>query len=728
MIQIGQLHVFLDNREIRLNGEALRIGSRAFDILELLIRANGAVVSKEEILRRVWPNSVVEENNLQVHVATLRKALARDRDLIRTVPGRGYRLIAASSDKPGSPAPGPGLAIAPKHAAPNPATSIVGRDVTNAEVIGALDAARIVTLVGAGGIGKTAVASQVAARAGSCFRDGVVFVPLDSVSDVRGAYHALAGALGLAVPARCPTLADISRRLAGRRVLLIIDNCEHVVDAVAHLASTIMADSADIHVLATSREALRVPGERLFSIPPLEVPGANAACDEILQTSAVRLFTALIRAADPQFSLDERSVRLIGFICRRLDGIPLAIELAAMRAALLGLEVLAEDVDDHIRTLALGGGFRTAPPRHSTVKATLDWSYRLLDDVERKLLRWLAVFKEWFSFDAACRVAKVGGLSQTQVVHALGGLVSKSLVVRACTNATPRYRLLNMTRAYALQQLETVRDQGAAALAHALHFHAVLNQSPQFQGILSTYQHLIDCGCVVEFGSDHDIAARAALARVLWVLGDEHQAVQLVKRTIDEALKSGHDLLTCYVLAEGAVPVALLTNSFDIAEQGIALLERHARRAGYSVWLACCACYDEYLRSATAPDPSRLPRFRDALDSMRETGYVAPLTMLLAQYARCLHRYGRVAEAAEALNEALRHCDETGERWFYSKLRQLAMEIADHDDGVESGMHGLLIARNKRSLPSNNRSLRLGRAARVDGAGHGRLRLRAERR
>jgi predicted ATPase/DNA-binding winged helix-turn-helix (wHTH) protein len=873
MIQIGHLQVSLDNREIRSNGESLRIGSRAFDILELLIRANGALVSKNEIMRSVWPNSVVEENNLQVHVAALRKALAGDRDLIRTVPGRGYRLVAPRHDaiadatmqstSNATAALDAWAASKTTRAAPSSvalfSSMLVGRQNSIVEIIGALETMKIVTLVGAGGIGKTCTASEVAQRVRERFHDGVVFVPLASVSDRRFALYALASALGMSMPAGRLSLGDIVASLTGRRMLIVLDNCEHLIDVAAHMASALVASNASLRVLATSREALRVPEELRYHVPPLDLPDERDEGDAILEASAVELFVTRARATDPQFPLDARSVQLIALVCRRLDGIPLAIELAAARAAVLGVDVLNDHLDDHFRILT--GGFRTALPRHQTLKATFDWSYRLLDDTERKLLRWLGVFINGFSFDAAFHVVEACGFSQSEVVDALGGLVSKSLVIRECVETTPRYRLLEITRAYARQRLEDFGECKPAALAHAHYFQSVFSQSPclrgeptprawlarlrselgnlraaldwafspdgdrrvgvelaavavpfffdvslvdeccerarialtatldpevdavpsrvrlwllglyaaarmftvgpvqpvqdvwtevlslatavddqEYQlfamwGLWAVYQYrgeardalriarrfcrlaetlwhptfrligkrieadalhyageaeaaravigemLSACeasdesGNVVGFRLEHSIAARATLARVFWTQGKTEAALDTARRALDEALEYEHDIVTCYVLAEAFVPVALLTQSLDLARDGIALLRTRAKQCGFAIWMTCAAAYDEYLHSVSDPDPLRLARFRDALDAMRQNGYRAPLSMLLAQYAISLRRFGHFMEAAETVNEALRRCETTGERWFYPELRRLAVEI-----------------------------------------------------
>ncbi|RQT74443.1 transcriptional regulator [Burkholderia cepacia] len=473
MIRIGTLHVFLDRREIRSNGKLLRIGSRAFEILELLIRANGALVSKDEIMQRVWPHTVVEENNLQVHIAALRKALADDRNLIVTVPGRGYRLVGGRTDV----APPVRAVTSRLTAAP---TALVGREQTVAEVLAALDTARVVTLVGAGGIGKTRLALEAAMRAEARFPDGAAFVSLATVAAPQFVPDALAAAFGIAQPAGSLTLEAVLASVANRRMLLVLDNCEHLLDAAARIASALTESDAGLRVLATSREALRIQGERLCPIPPLEVPREGADDAETLGASAVQLFSARVQAADPRFPLDERSVSLMASVCRRLDGLPLAIELAAARAAVLGIDVLAAHLDDHFRLLT--GGFRTALPRHQTLQAMYDWSYRLLGDAERLLLRWLGVFRGTFSIDAVREIVGATRLADADLLDTIAGLVSKSLLSLENAHGAPRYRLLTTTRAYALQQLENNGECAAAARAHANYFHALFRLAPVDDG------------------------------------------------------------------------------------------------------------------------------------------------------------------------------------------------------------------------------------------------------
>lgn len=345
-----------------------------------------------------------------------------------------------------------------------------------ADVLAALDASRVVTLVGAGGIGKTRVAVEAALRAEARFPDGTAFVSLATVACPQFVPAALADALDLALPTRPLTLEAVLASVAHRRMLLVLDNCEHLLDAAARIAAVLTESDTGLRVLATSREALRIHGERQCPVPPLEVGDEGAGAADTLGASAVQLFAARACAADPRFPLDERSVSLMASVCRHLDGLPLAIELAAARAAVLGIDVLADHLDDHFRLLT--GGFRTALPRHRTLQAMYDWSYRLLGDTERVLLRWLGVFRDGFSIEAVRDIVGTTGLADADLLDTIAGLVSKSLVNVENAHGVPRYRLLTTTRAYALQQLENNGESAAAALAHANYFLALFTLAP----------------------------------------------------------------------------------------------------------------------------------------------------------------------------------------------------------------------------------------------------------
>lgn len=444
--RLGRSEVIHDRRELLVDGVQVPLGSRAFDILELLIEARGMLVTKDEILDKVWAGVVVEENNLQVHMSALRKALETDRGLIRTVTGRGYRLLNGADAAPD-------LADEPPLTnLPNPTSELIGRDQALADVLALVAAHRIVTLTGLGGIGKTRIAVEAARRLAPRFADGAWFAELAPVASGDLVLDTVATALGIEFAGATPSLGRIVRALGSRRVLLVLDNCEHVIDRAAEVAEAVVQANPNCRVLATSREPLRAEGEWIYPIPPLEVPAADARdLRDWRHRGAVGLFFARALAAEPTFSANESRIALAGAVCRRLDGIPLAIELAAARVAALGIEQLAVRLDERFSLLT--GGRRTALPRHQTMRATLDWSFGLLAEPERVLLGRLAIFAGPFTLEAACVVAASPDLARSDAIDGLLSLVGKSLVASGFESAVTRYRLLETTRAYAREKL-----------------------------------------------------------------------------------------------------------------------------------------------------------------------------------------------------------------------------------------------------------------------------------
>ncbi|WP_269511435.1 ATP-binding protein [Burkholderia sp. IMCC1007] len=471
MIQIGTLSVDFEQRDIRRHGASLRIGARALDILEVLHRASGSVVSKDDIMDAVWPGLIVEENRLQVHVATLRKALGTSRDLIKTVPGRGYLLVASASSVPmPAPAPAPATVLASAAAVPPetvvspPPAPLVGRDAEIAQIVDLLERAPVVTLVGAGGIGKTSLAVRVAHDVRSRSRERVLFVELARASTRDDMLIALAAELGLDTQ-DVPAIDRIGDAFAASRCLLVLDNAEHIVDLVATFVETLTSCCAPLRVLVTSREPLHISAEAVLRMSPLAVPDGNASADEIVRCSAVELFLERVRAAAPDCAVDDAGVRLVADICRRLDGLPLAIELAAARVATLGLAIVASRLDDRLNLLT--GGLRSALPRHQTLRATFDWSYVLLDPAARALFRRMGCFIGPFTFDAARAVATEPDTSAVDMIAVLGELVAKSLVTVEFHGAYARYRLTESTRAYALEKLQNEGEFERVAARHA---------------------------------------------------------------------------------------------------------------------------------------------------------------------------------------------------------------------------------------------------------------------
>lgn len=445
-LTFGRFRLLPVQRILLEEGRPVRLGARAFDILVALARRPGELVSKETLMAEVWPETVVEGANLRVNIAALRKALGdTDAQLIRTDAGRGYRFtigVATVARTPSVPTPSKAW---PRHL-PHPTTRLLGRSEFVAQVVGQLPTRRLITLTGPGGIGKTRVAIACAQAVTGAYRDGIAFVDLTAAKDQQSVTAALANALG--ITDRDTRIDAMVQQLHGRQMLLVLDNCEHVIQVAAELAEMIITHLPDVHVLATSRESLRVFGELVRVLPPLPSPpaGLPVTAAEALTYPTVELFVERVCAAHEDFQLSDSDAPLVGEICRRLDGVALAIELAAAQVDVLGIAWLAAHLDD--RLWILNRGPRTAAPRHQTLGSLLDWSYTLLSEQERTTLQSVAKFPGDFSLAEAVTIAAKGGVGEIQVVAALGGLVSKSLAMLDVSGAAARYRLPETTRVY----------------------------------------------------------------------------------------------------------------------------------------------------------------------------------------------------------------------------------------------------------------------------------------
>jgi predicted ATPase len=481
--------------------EPVHLGSRACEILTALVERAGELLSNQELMRRVWPDTFVEDGNLRVHVAALRRAL-RDGQAgnryITNVPGRGYCFVAPVSvkEETAEAAPVPNVVERPIDV-PVPLARVVGR----ADVVPALAAQlklhRFVTVLGPGGIGKTTVAVAVANGLLDSFRDGVRFVDLAPLTDPLLVPSALAAQLGVGISSDKP-LASLIAFLREKELLVVLDSCEHVIEAAAVLAEEIFRGAKGVHILATSREALRVEGERVHRLPPLSFPpgAAGLKAADALEFPSIQLFVERAAASLGAFDLTDAEAPLVADICRRLDGIALAIEIAASRVDVFGVAGLAARLNDRFQLLMQGR--RTALPRHRTLGATLDWSYSLLPESERRVLRRLAVFVGTFTMEAASAILAGAETSSSAVVDAVADLVAKSLVSAGVEGPIALYRLLDTTRAYMIEKLEESGEYGRLAQRHADHYRALLEQAQaDWESRPATewrerYRHLID--------------------------------------------------------------------------------------------------------------------------------------------------------------------------------------------------------------------------------------------
>jgi predicted ATPase/DNA-binding winged helix-turn-helix (wHTH) protein len=484
IIEFGRFRVLPHRRELLADGQPIQLGGRTFDVLIALIEGQGAVVSKGALMDRVWPNRIVEESSLHVQISALRNSLGTDRNLIRTISGRGYqftgeiRTIAASPHSQAvagtaEPVPAPSRPLANL---PEPVSELIGRDPEVDEILGLAAAHRLVTLTGAGGVGKTRLGLEVGRHLLPKFADGVWLIELAPLSDPNLVPVTVAMALGLDLADHVVSPERIANALAEKQLLLVLDNCEHLVDAVATMAEALLSANPTARVMATSREPLRAEGECLYRVPPLAIPmDGGQDGEDLLQYGAVRLFVARARAAEPQFSPDGRVAAAIAAICRHLDGIPLAIELAAARMNALGVEELAARLDDCLHLLT--GGRRTALPRQQTLRATLDWSYQLLPEPERVVLQRLAIFAGGFTLQAASTVVATDQIAGSDIVDCAVNLVAKSLLAAELNGATGWYRLLETTRAYALEKLTQSGEFEQVARRHAEYYRDLYDRA-----------------------------------------------------------------------------------------------------------------------------------------------------------------------------------------------------------------------------------------------------------
>jgi predicted ATPase/DNA-binding winged helix-turn-helix (wHTH) protein len=463
-----------EQRQLLSAGEPVKLGGRAFDVLLALVERRDRTVGKHELIDLVWPRLVVEENNLQVQMVALRKLLGHA--AITTVPGRGYRFtlpvqVEGDVAPMAPPAGATGDDRKPRRGKlPLHLPELIGREHDLRAVRGLLTQHALVTIAGAGGIGKTRLAQAVAAAQGDAWPDGVWWVDLSAVGDPTRVEEAVAQAMAFGAQATGDAVSTLWATLPTQAALLVLDNAEHLLPGVATFVTRVRNEAPRMRLLVTSQEVLRLAGEQVFRLEPLALPDADDPA-VIAASAAVALFVARAQAADRHFVFDEGKRVAVADICRRLDGIPLAIELAAARAPLLGVEGLRDRLDQRFHVLT--GGQRTSLRRHQTLRAALDWSHQLLSPHEQAVLRRLAVFAGGFTLEAAQQVAEDDdAIDRWDVLEHLGALVDKSLVM-AEGEPLPRYRLLETTRLFALERLIDSGETASVRSRHLEHFLAV---------------------------------------------------------------------------------------------------------------------------------------------------------------------------------------------------------------------------------------------------------------
>jgi predicted ATPase/DNA-binding winged helix-turn-helix (wHTH) protein len=624
-----------DRQLLTRSARPVRLGNRALDILTILVERPGELVTKQELMARAWPNTFVEESNLKVNMAALRRALyegAGEQRYIETVIGSGYRFIAPvemsnALQSMREPASSP-----QRDNLPTTTIRLVGRSEAVQTLRQDLEETRLVSIVGAGGIGKTSVALAVAEQAIGKAKDGVWLVDLSPLNDASLVPNAIATSIGMSAHSS-DMVATLSLYLRERTMLLVLDSCEHVLDGVSATVGRILAEAPHVRILVTSREPLGMTGEHLHRLPSLGMPPDRAAMTarEALDFPSVQLFVERANDRLDAFRLTDADAPLVAEICRKLDGMALAIELAATRVDTFGVNGLLEQLDIGFRLLT---GWRGGPERHRTLTAMLDWSYNLLAEEEAALLRAISVFAS--SFDAEDAAAVTGG-HLSAVSDALAQLASKSLLAASIAGDALTYRLLDTTRAYASDQRQLSGEDAAICNAHAEHVCAVLeraaeewNERPSQEWAADYGRWLDDLRSALDWAAEQKdsgalLIRLTAAGNVLWnhfSLTDEsrrhlERAIAALDATGQRGTETELNLQIAYVGAVmftlGLIPMVqeITHRALGIAEQlgGLEARLRCLRMIGlYELFVgqhdAAIETLNRFVAIAAADDPS----------------------------------------------------------------------------------------------------------------------------
>lgn len=599
-------------------GMAEALGPRAVAVFTVLVQNAQAPVTKNALMDAAWPGLVVEEANLSVQISSIRRVLAQvpgGERWVETLARRGYRFIGPVTElRDGLPQQTRSDRVANL---PESLTSFVGRERELVELKRLLAKNRLLTLAGAGGIGKTRLALQLAAEIKDAYRDGVWFIDFATLDDPELVPNVAAQALGVQQSAGKPLVETLCRHVRGQRLLLIFDNCEHVLDASARLAEAMLRGAPEPTIIATSREPLRIGGEQIYRLPTLSLPDPAASVESIRQADAVLLFVDRAQHQRPEFALTAALAPAVAQLCIRLDGIPFALELAAALVHTYSIDEINARLDDRFNLLL--DGSRTALPRQQTLRATLDWSHGLLSQPERQVLRRVSLFLGGFTLGAAAAVATDETITESAVADLLAQLVSRSLVVAEMNEAGTRYRLLETIRAYVREKPDDAGET-AAMRRHAQYFRA------QFENAVDDWLRLPEAEWRALYLPEVD-NVRAALEWSLGINGDAAFAVAL-------AGASGPLWTTLSLYGEGAQRI-------EAAAARIQPETSKADQARLSFWLA--SVFEESM-------PARaLEAFEHSITLYQELHDSLGLAHSRMRLARVLIKMGRFESAAAAL-------------------------------------------------------------------------------
>ena len=673
VLAFGTFELYRGKKVLLEDGRPVRLGSRAFDILTALVERAGEVVGKNELMTYAWPNTFVEESNLRVHVASLRKILGDGHGGVRyivNVSGRGYSFVASVGRTQSATEPVPVVVDSKKKLQlPVPLARAVGRADAVSAVTAQLARGRLVTIVGPGGVGKSSVALAAAYQLADAYAQRVCFVDLSAVADPLLVPAALATAVGMSVLTHDPVGSLVSF-FRDQRMLILLDNCEHVIAAAAQMVEQILKGSAAVAILTTSREPLLAEGESLYRLPPLQLPpeASRLTAAVALTFPAVQLFVERATNRLDSFELTDATAAAVAGICRRLDGIPLAIELAAARIDLFGVDGLSARLDD--RLLLLSRGRRTARPRHQSLHATLDWSYEILSPEERVILRRLALFRGAFSLESAAALVAGDPVADEVVLDGITSLAGKSLLTTQAGDNAIHYRLLQMTRTYAAEKLAESGEQAQLARRHAQHYLEVLEGAQADWEIMTRQQWLTRYGLMIDdvrsaldwaFSATGDVAIGASLTAAALPFGFQLSLIDEFKNRVQRALNSLASLSPPQTLAELRLNVAAAQLQWNTAGAECDVLAALARATSLADQTGL-AKYKVEPCTASAVFELELGNYSGAVATCEELSRIAreaddPLAILIADRAaaQATHFAGDHARSRLLAERVLRH-------------------------------------------------------------------------
>jgi non-specific serine/threonine protein kinase len=645
-------------RQLLEGDRPVKLGARAFDILVLLVQGRDRALPKGELMERVWPRVIVEENNLQVQIAALRKILGQA--AIATIPGRGYQFTPRLE----STAEAQSEELSPrKDNLPRPLTSFVGREQEITELAKLLETTRLLTLTGIGGCGKTRLAIKLAEAVKSSFPNGVCFVDFASITEPERVALCVAGAFGVREEADKPIVETLIRHLSDQQLLLVLDNCEHLLGACAALAERLLLAAAGLRALVTSREGFGIAGERVVPVRSLSLPSRTKEDVEAsLASEAVQLFVERAKELAPEFELTVGNAAAVVEICRRLDGIPLALELAAARVKLLSVEQIRAKLDDRFRLLT---GSARAISRHQTLLVTMQWSYEHLTPDEQRWFRRLSVFVGGWTLDSAVAVM-AEGCDEVEALERLGRLVDQSLVlVERNASGEPRYRMLETVRQYAEDRLNESGESNAVRDRHLAHFVAFVKRAhPGFftRDADAWYRRLdrelsnllaAHAWCDRAAGGAALGLELATYVRMYWIdrglfaLGEQVFREALAREGAGQrSIQRGHALFSFGQhqnfggrFADGIAPL----------EEGLAI----ARELGDDLYAAHCLDKIAYARAYLGDAVAALARVEEEIIIRRRLGPPDQVTGALITKGAILRMNGDFDAAATVLEQAL---------------------------------------------------------------------------